>query len=95
MHPHIFLSSVPLKRKLVGEMQYVVTTVVLSAQDHGSSTRHLLFFCLSYQLRRLADKTETNCSKTLSSAFSLVVYRPLTGTPLVPLVEGLPATAPA
>lgn len=94
MHPHIFLLSVPLKRKLVGEMLYVVATVVLSAQDHGSSTRHLLF-CLSYQLRRLADKTETSCLKTLSSAFSLVVYRPLTGTPLVPLVEGLPATAPA
>lgn len=53
------------------------------------------FFCLSYQLRRLADKTETSCSKTLSSAFGLVVYRPLTGTPFVPLVEGLPATAPA
>jgi len=28
--------------KLVGEMQYVVATVVF-AQDHGSSTRHLLF----------------------------------------------------
>lgn len=30
--------------KLVGEMQYVVAIVALSAQDHGSSTRHLLFF---------------------------------------------------
>lgn len=29
--------------KLVGEMQYVIATAVLSAQDHGSSTRHLLF----------------------------------------------------
>lgn len=84
-----------------GNMQLcvVANVVFFFVSRHGSSTHHLhLNFCLSDfswpNSVALAYKTGNSDSENTVPfpPYSWVVYRPLTGTPLFPLVEDLPAT---